>query len=142
MFTFQDRKKCQAFAESLKGNSPVLVRLWDTFLQKAFAATRGPYVDDDAHRDMVTAADSFKRCFLEATLGDKELLRRMPQGISLIGSRMSMGMPQHTAAREIIEALEYNPEKKGDASMTPLPDSGTRVKKDAPPPSRRMSAAS
>ena len=94
---------------------------------------------------MVAAADVFKRSFVEAVLGDKELLRRMPQGISLIGSRMSMGLPQHTAARDIIEALEYDPtraSKKDDASMTPLPDSGMRVKKDASPSSRRMSAAS
>ncbi len=61
--SFRDRQKCIAFNQHVRSytGDPKVIALWNDFLVKAFHATRGPYMDGQAHRAMVDAACAFRK---------------------------------------------------------------------------------
>lgn len=142
--------------EEVKAYDPVLAGIWTDFLRKAYQQTRSCYGDVAmavTHIEMVRMAGSFRKelatmmSSLQRTEADspsavlyQALRRTQPASeLQLIGNLGAIGLPQHTAAQDIIRALDFQPTdmKAEGATSTPVPSSGFRSKEPVPSSVRR-----
>lgn len=142
---------------------PDVARLWNGFLSIAYAYTRFCYGDAAAsgdHIKMVQAASSFKQALAAALKAFQQEVPKDPKTteplspraqlylalrkaqpaseLQLLSNLAAIGLPQHTAARDLIQGLNFVPLL---SETTPVPSSGIRPKESAPPASGRRFAA-
>lgn len=145
------RSKAEAFHELiLRTENQALILNWQGLLQSAFAATRDPFEatssQRSSHHRMLQAGHSFMEVLKGYSKGADEAFRAAHRKtvpgdcLGLISSFRSVGLAQWTAAKDLVEALGYEPKPVEKPSAAPVSGVQTVPGASAPKSSRRFAS--